>query len=169
MSRFRDFDLETRSWQAGDSQMRIGSIPYLDNQKFEQLRSDNSLRVDKWWVASPPAAFLRDIREYGFWLCDEPAGVVTLWDIDYESKTAYVSYWIDEKWENTGYTTRMVQVLFDHLSQVGEFSTLYAIIQPTNVPSLRVAEKCQMYVTGSATYPMVDGSMAEHLIYKKDL
>lgn len=92
-----------------------------------------------------------------------------MWDIDPEQKTARLSYWIDEPWENAGYTTRMVQVLLQHLSDVHNLNTVYAIIQPSNLSSVRVAEKVGMAASGSGTYQMMDGSMAEHITYKKDL
>jgi RimJ/RimL family protein N-acetyltransferase len=169
VSRFRDFDVDIWSWQTDDSQMRLGSIPFVNDLDFEQLRIDNSARIDKWWVSEFPSAILREIREYGIWIFDNPAGVVTLWNIDPETKTAYLSYWIDEKWEGFGYVTRGIKALIEHLSEERELSTIYAIIQPSNVASLRVAEKSGMNVSGFETYPMVDGTMAEHLIYKKDL
>ena len=130
---------------------------------------DNSIRIDKWWVSTLPSSSLRDIREYGIWIINDPAGVVTIWNIDEESKTAYLSYWIDERWENNGHVTCAVQGLFQYLAESREFSTIYAIIQPANTASIRVAEKSKMSVSGFGTYPMVNGSMAEHLIYKKDL
>jgi RimJ/RimL family protein N-acetyltransferase len=168
-SRFRDFDLSKGTWSFEDSNIRIGSIPYSDNFLFDVLRNKNSTRLNRWWVFDIAAPPIRDAREYGFWISGKPAGVLTLWDIDPEQKTARLSYWIDEPWENAGYTTRMVQVLLQHLSDVHNLNTVYAIIQPSNLSSVRVAEKVGMAASGSGTYQMMDGSMAEHITYKKDL
>ena len=149
--------------------MHIGTIPYADSVMFEALRVRNSDRLDKWWVVDTAESMFRGIREFGFWIAGMPAGVLTLWNIEPDQKTAYLSYWIDQYWESTGYTTRMVQVLFQHLSDVRDLDTVYAIIQPSNLSSIRVAEKSGMVVSGSDTYRMMDGTMAEHLIYKKEL
>lgn len=168
-TRFRDFDLSKGDWSFEDSDICIGSIPYSDGFLFDVLRTENSTRLNRWWVFDIAAPPLRSAREYGFWISGQPAGVLTLWDINLEQRSARLSYWIDEPWENAGYTTRVVQVLLQHLSDVHDLDTVYAIIQPSNLSSVRVAEKVGMAASGSGTYQMIDGSMAKHIIYKKDL
>jgi len=69
-------------------------------------------------------------------------GLVYIKEIDWETKDAELAYCIGYQYEGKGWMTESVNALSHYAFNELELKTLRIIVHESNIPSIRVAEKC---------------------------
>lgn len=70
------------------------------------------------------------------------AGLIYLKELDWDKKEGEFAYCIDESYAGNGLTTKAVTVLSNHAFTVFHLQLLKIIVHHSNIPSVRIAEKC---------------------------
>ncbi len=80
--------------------------------------------------------------------------------------TAYVGYWIGERYARRGYMTEGIALTLDHVFDALGMHRVEVNIQPSNRPSIGLAEKLGFRREGfSPKYIRIDGVWADHVRY----
>lgn len=69
-------------------------------------------------------------------------GLIFIKEIDWETKEAELAYCIGYQYEGKGWMTESIKALSNYAFNDLELKTLRIIVHDSNIPSIRVAEKC---------------------------
>jgi ribosomal-protein-serine acetyltransferase len=85
----------------------------------------------------------------GIWYDGQVAGSVGLEDIDQESGTAEIGYWLGEAYEGKGLVTNACRTLLDYAFRDLGLSRVQLRVQPTNERSKAVARRLDFQYEGT--------------------
>jgi RimJ/RimL family protein N-acetyltransferase len=170
VKRFKDFDVNLHTVDPlffGDKDFMVKTLSWSESNQFNDLQKKNKSWIYEWEISNP-GHISGGIVNIGVYVKLQPAGRILLWDIDQESGTAKLSYWIDEDVARMGYMSKALYAVFSYCKSL-EMISLDALVQKKNVPSVGLVEKLGMYPVGKTSCEMHGGRHVEHIIYRKDL
>jgi ribosomal-protein-alanine N-acetyltransferase len=94
-------------------------------------------------------------------------GFIALGGISYgPSRSAFIGYWVIEKFANQGIVTRAVTLLRNHAFDDLRLHRIEINIRPENQPSIRVAMKAGFELEGKRSkYLHIDGDWRDHICF----
>jgi ribosomal-protein-alanine N-acetyltransferase len=160
-------------------------LGFRDRRAWLKIRDNNKNWFKEWEATIPgesnlsPASFyqvvknLRDearsLRALPFVITVDGflAGQVTVANINYGStRSAYIGYWIGEKFAGRGYTPLAVAMAIDHCFKSLKLHRIEIAIRPENIKSLRVVEKLGLRSEGARPkFLHINGEWRDHLIF----
>jgi RimJ/RimL family protein N-acetyltransferase len=69
-------------------------------------------------------------------------GSISLWDVDWRHRSAMISYWLGQGARGRGLATAAVRLIGDWAFEDLQLARLALFVEPDNVASQRVAERC---------------------------
>ena len=133
-------------------------------QKIFKTIDENKEYLSKWlpWAPSTKRIedtlqFLQDTEEgikkgtkvnYGIYLGKDYIGNIGVFDIDANNKSAEIGYWLSEKFGRCGYVTEAVKIIEKEFFNNLDFNRLQIKCDAINIPSAKVAEKCDYKLEG---------------------
>jgi ribosomal-protein-alanine N-acetyltransferase len=157
-----------------------------DYAQWAELRAESRQHLQPWEPTWPSddltrLAFRRRLRHYarearddlGYALVvlqsnsDRLMGGVTLSNIRRGvTQSATLGYWLGRSFVGRGVMTEAIECLLPFAFDGLRLHRLEAAIQPTNVPSMRVLEKCGFVREGYARrYLKINGEWQDHVLY----
>ncbi len=163
-----DGTVALRGWSMVDARplAAAGRDPWIRRFRGSIPADDDAARV---WLAAAEGRRLRGDR-LELAIIDAAGksllGGVTLWDVRREHRSAMINYWVAPGARGRGIASRAVRLLaawsFDGL----DVARLQAFIDPDNVASQRVAERCGFVHEGTLRSHMVsDGRRRGTLVF----
>lgn len=169
-----------------DGAVSLRPLRYRDAGAWREVRTRNAAWLRPWEGTLPanadraaelPHSFAQMVRRQRR---DAHAGLVLPWVIDVERvlagqltvggitwgslRSAYIGYWIDERWAGRGVVPLCVAMACDYAFGSLGLHRIEINIRPENTASLRVAEKLGLRREGlSPGYLHIDGDWRDHV------
>lgn len=175
------------SWpiELSHGELRLRPLQRSDKAAWYDLRRRNVAWLKSWDATLPRAdstvpvtysAMIRYLRReakagrslsFAIEHQGELVGQVTLGGIAWGSlRSAYIGYWIDERFAGRGIVPASVAMLCDHALDTLRLHRLEINLRTENVASRRVVEKLDFRYEGlRAQYLHIDGEWRDHLCY----
>ena len=170
--------------ELSDGVIRLRPIQYRDRKWWESVHTENRAWLKPWEVSYPegsgePPRFwrmVRSLKKDARWgrsenliimLGQERVGFIALGGIAYgPSRSAFIGYWVIEKFSNQGIVTRAVTLLRNHAFDDLRLHRIEINIRPENQPSIRVAMKAGFELEGKRSkYLHIDGDWRDHICF----
>ena len=170
--------------ELSDGVITLRPITYRDAKWWARVQEENRAWLKPWEVTYPEGsgptpsfrkmmrAFKKDARwgrseNLVIMLGKDAVGFIALGGIAYgPSRSAFIGYWIAEKFGGQGVVTRAVCLLRDYAFNVLRLHRIEINIRPENQPSIRVAMKSGFELEGKRSkYLHIDGQWRDHLCF----
>lgn len=170
--------------ELSDGIVRLRPITYRDASWWKRVHVENHAWLKPWEVSFPegsgqPPTFRKMVRAFkkdARWGRSENliimhgqdcVGFIALGGISYgPSRSAFIGYWVIEKFANQGLVTRAVKLLRNHAFDDLRLHRIEINIRPENQPSIRVAMKAGFELEGKRSkYLHIDGDWRDHLCF----
>jgi RimJ/RimL family protein N-acetyltransferase len=161
--RFKDFGCESPFVKIYKDDISIRTTTYDDLEPISKLRSENKDHLSPW--TSFPDVPSDSEEGYAFTIRykDEIVGEVVLWYFTY--KSCFISYWVDKNHCNQGIGTTAVSMATLYALDNYDVDSVKASIQPSNLVSIRLAEKLGFKSLGVSDYLRVQDGYEKHDLY----
>ncbi len=144
---------------------------YIKNR--ENLRSIEPIRPEEFYTVFfqkrlMEPNFTEQLYEFGIFEEKELIGKIKLSNLVRGAcQWAVLGYWLDEDQRNKGYATQAVRGILRFAFQELGLHRIQASVLPSNLPSIRVLEKCGFERIGLARqYLKINGVWEDHYLYQ---
>jgi ribosomal-protein-alanine N-acetyltransferase len=169
-----------------DGEITLRPLRRRDRKAWQEVRDRNRSWLSKWEAGAPPESSREQIPSFGalvrffddqarsgtsapliIWCDGVLVGQVTLGGITYGAlRSAYIGYWIDERYAGRGIVPRAVDLLVGYAFMHLKLHRIEINFRPENEPSRRVAEKCGFSYEGERkSFLFIDHGWRDHLCY----
>ena len=175
--------------ELSDGVIRLRPINSRDRKWWTQIQQENEKWLKPWEATYPDGGERPTYRQMiRAWKKDakygrsenyiitkvgsgdgvgERVGFIALGGIAYgPSRSAFIGYWVIERFANQGITTRAVRLVTDHAFDDLRLHRIEINVRPENHPSIRVAMKSGYELEGKRSkYLHIDGAWRDHLCF----
>jgi ribosomal-protein-alanine N-acetyltransferase len=169
-----------------DGEITLKPLRRRDRKAWQEVRDRNRTWLSKWEAGAPPESSSEQIPSFGalvrffddqarsgtsapliIWCDGVLVGQVTLGGITYGAlRSAYIGYWIDERYAGRGIVPRAVDLVVGYAFKRLKLHRIEINFRPENEPSRRVAEKCGFTYEGDRkSFLFIDHGWRDHICY----